>query len=134
MALKTCRSCEVEKDVSAFDKNPTGTFGVRGTCKECRRSNKERTRRYNIKAKYGITLEQFLEMYDEQDGRCKICSSEIEMYATRDKVHDVANIDHCHETGRIRGLLCNFCNTALGKFKDSPELLIKAAEYIRNYR
>jgi len=134
MALKTCRSCGTEKEISEFSKNPTGTHGVRGTCKECRRSNRERTRRHNIKSKYGITLEDFIEMYEAQDGCCKICASEIEMYATRDRVHDVANIDHCHETGKIRGLLCNFCNTALGKFKDSPELLIKAANYIRNYR
>jgi hypothetical protein len=123
----------VEKQVSMFAKNPTGTFGVRGTCKVCRGADKFKIRRQNIKAKYGITMEQFVEMYENQNGLCKICDSEMEMFSTRDRMHDIANIDHCHETGKVRALLCNFCNTALGKFKDSAELLIKASEYVKKY-
>ena len=134
MALKVCRTCKQEKPISKFDKNPTGSHGVRGTCRECRCGNRERTRRHNIKAKYGITLNDFMKMYENQDGRCAICNKEIEVYATRDRMTDIANIDHCHETGKIRSLLCNHCNTGLGKFMDDPDLLIKAAEYLNKYR
>ena len=123
----------MEKQVSMFAKNPTGTFGVRGTCKVCRGADKFKIRRQNIKAKYGITMEQFVEMYESQNGLCKICDSEMEMFSSRDRMHDIANIDHCHKTGKVRALLCNFRNTALGKFKDSAELLIKASEYVKEY-
>jgi hypothetical protein len=134
MALKTCRTCEEEKDTSLFDKNPTGTFGVRGTCKACRGSHKERKRMHNIKSKYGITLEDFMEMYTDQDGCCAICNREVEVFATQDKLMQIANIDHCHTTGKVRGLLCNHCNTGLGKFMDDPDLLIQAANYLNTYR
>jgi len=134
MALKTCRTCSEEKEVSEFAKNPTGTYGVRGTCKACRTSNRERTRRHNIKNKYGITLEDFMIMYDNQEGCCSICNKEIEVYAIRSKLNSVANIDHCHVTGKVRSLLCNHCNTGLGKFLDNPALLIKAADYLYKYQ
>ena len=133
MALKTCRACEQEKEISKFDKNPTGIHGVRGTCRECRGSNKERTKRHNIKAKYGIVLKDFMTMYENQGGCCAICNKEMELYATRDKVADVANIDHCHVTNKVRALLCNHCNTGLGKFMESTDLLLKAVNYLNNY-
>ena len=133
MALKTCRTCKQEKEIPLFDKNPTGVHGVRGTCRECRSSNKKRTKRYNIRAKYGISLNEFMDMYESQDGCCAICNKEIEIYATRDKAYEVANIDHCHKTNKIRALLCNHCNTGLGKFMDRADLLMKAVEYLNKY-
>jgi hypothetical protein len=134
MALKTCRTCKETKPIEEFGKNPTGTFGVRGTCKVCRASNRERTRGYNIKSKYGITLEELVIMYNNQDGCCSICDKEMDLYNECAKRADIANIDHCHETGKIRALLCNHCNTGLGKFMDDPELLLKAADYLNYYR
>ena len=134
MATKVCRTCKVEKEVSMFAKNPTGTFGVRGTCKVCRGADKFKIRRQNIKAKYGITMEQFVKMYENQNGLCKICDREMEMFSTRDRMHDIANIDHCHKTKEIRALLCNYCNTGLGKFMDDADLLVKASNYLKKYQ
>lgn len=135
MALKkTCKTCGETKPVGDFFKNPTGVHGVRGTCKVCRTSNKKNIKRQNIKNKYGITLDDFIAMYEQQDGRCAICDKEVEVYTTRDKVNEAANIDHCHVTGQVRAILCNHCNTGLGKFLDSPELLLKAAAYLTKYQ
>lgn len=134
MAIKLCRICKIEKEVSLFDKNPTGTFGVRGTCKVCRGADKFKIRRQNIKSKYGITIDEFLEMYENQKGLCKICDREMEIFSTRDKMHYIANIDHCHKTKKIRALLCNYCNTGLGKFMEDADLLKKASEYLEQHQ
>jgi len=80
-------------------------------------------KRANLKAKYGITYETFLEMHKEQKGLCAICGQEEK--AERDLA-----VDHCHTTGRVRALLCTTCNIALGGFKDDPQLLLNARDYI----
>lgn len=74
---------------------------------------------------YGIEPSDFLDMLAMQNGRCAICGHE-----------DLTNrsffpvVDHCHETGRVRGLLCMNCNQGLGKFKDSPDRLFSAIAYL----
>jgi hypothetical protein len=75
--------------------------------------------------KYGVTKEYLIELYQKQDGKCKICN---EVPSTQRGLH----VDHCHESGKVRGLLCHGCNVALGSFKDDPNLLNKAIEYIRS--
>lgn len=79
-----------------------------------------------LKESFGITMDQYMEMKNAQDGKCAICGKE-EKGSTR-----VSHlfVDHCHNTGTIRGLLCNNCNFGLGHFKDSVELLLKAASYL----
>lgn len=73
----------------------------------------------SIKFLYGLSYDKYEDLVEQQNGCCAICDK-----AT------VLNIDHNHETGEIRGLLCNHCNLGLGLFKDSPILLIKASEYL----
>lgn len=75
-----------------------------------------------IKRKYGITWDEFIQMYETQEGLCAICKSEEE--------GRMLSIDHCHETRKVRGLLCGTCNRALGLFKDDPEILQAAKEYV----
>lgn len=72
---------------------------------------------------YNITPEQFLVLLDKQEGKCAICSREGG-YAL--------HVDHCHKTGTVRGLLCNGCNTGLGKFGDSVKGLEKAIAYLKS--
>ena len=79
------------------------------------------------KRKYGITLDDYNRMFAEQEGRCAIC-----------KTHQCATgrvlaVDHDHVTGKVRGLLCQACNTAIGKLNDDPELIHKAAEYVASH-
>jgi hypothetical protein len=76
-----------------------------------------------MKSKYGITLEDYNQMYDLQSGVCKICG-QAETNGKR------IAIDHNHITGKVRGLLCNHCNIGLGKFFDNPQLLQSAINYL----
>jgi len=75
--------------------------------------------------KYGITADEFKQMFETQQGKCSICSEEPK---TKRGLH----VDHDHETGKVRGLLCHGCNVALGSFKDDVTLLNKAIEYLRS--
>lgn len=78
---------------------------------------------------YNLSWKTFLEMHAVQGGKCKICSVEI-LPINTGRGNKTANVDHCHTTGRIRGLLCNSCNRALGLLKEDSEILRKAARYL----
>jgi hypothetical protein len=85
-------------------------------------------KRRNLKSLYGITLENYSEMYKLQEGKCSIC---LEFYSeTSDFRTKVLHVDHCHNTGRVRGLLCHKCNKALGLFKDNVDTLKRAIEFV----
>src|SRR5690349_20464048 len=73
-------------------------------------------RRWNLKAKFGITPEQVDAMLAEQGGGCAICGSKV----SKTKISDRFHIDHDHKTNRVRGLLCNHCNVAIGMANDDP--------------
>lgn len=84
--------------------------------------------------KYGLTPCQYDAMHKAQDGVCAICKQpELAPTALGDRTRLLA-VDHCHSTGKVRGLLCHACNKALGAFRDSPESLRAAAEYIERHR
>jgi hypothetical protein len=74
---------------------------------------------YLLRKHFGISLEQYNIMVEDQGGRCAICGEESQLH-----------VDHDHETTEVRGLLCNNCNNGLGRFLDRPDLLRKAAEYL----
>jgi hypothetical protein len=76
---------------------------------------------------FGLSLDDYERMLAEQGGVCALCGSP----PGNDLRTRHLAVDHCHETGRIRGLLCGGCNRALGFFKDDPELLDRAAAYLR---
>ena len=76
-------------------------------------------KRWRLKKRYGMSVDAWDSMYQEQNGLCKIC-----------KASPVQHTDHCHTTGKIRGLLCHKCNAGLGMFNDDPELFTKAIAYL----
>ncbi len=84
---------------------------------------------HSLKRRYGITLETYEQMLEDQDHLCKVCGSEGFPLAEHHKAKLV--VDHCHETGKIRGLLCHNCNRALGLFRDSTLTLTRAIEYLK---
>lgn len=94
--------------------------------KQKRNRNPEKRRAYDLKIDYGMTVDEYEVMRIVQNYRCAICgkNEEAERYG---KLH----IDHDHETGKVRGLLCTACNHGLGRFEDSPERLEIAADYLR---
>lgn len=90
---------------------------------------KRRDFRAKLKSRYDLSLEDFEHMLALQDGVCAICKR-----PENDKYKRRLSVDHDHETGKIRGLLCHMCNTALGKLNDDPELFSSAARYLRLHR
>ena len=71
-------------------------------------------------------------MYSDQQGLCQICQKQ-ETHEYRNERPGYLAVDHDHKTGRVRGLLCFSCNTALGKFDDDPERLMRAAQYLQKH-
>lgn len=86
-------------------------------------------RKYNLR-KYGLTIEQYDRMLEEQKGLCYLCSTNI----ARTNGNKNLGVDHCHKTGKVRKLLCAKCNTGLGVFNDNVELMQKAIAYVKNYQ
>lgn len=83
-----------------------------------------------LKRNYGITHSQYQEMLKEQDSKCFLCDGPgFLMDKAKHKLNLV--VDHCHTTGKVRGLLCHNCNRALGLFKDNQEVLLKAVDYLK---
>lgn len=80
-----------------------------------------------IRRQYGITLGDYEQMLVEQDFKCAICGNEDEVEGRR------LAIDHCHDSGEVRGLLCGKCNRGLGLFYDNEDLLQNAIQYLNKY-
>lgn len=76
----------------------------------------------NLRYRYGIELEEYEQMLEDQGGTCYICDNPPGKYRL--------SVDHCHESGTVRGLLCHDCNHGLGKFKDNIGLLFRAIKYL----
>lgn len=85
----------------------------------------KRHRKYCLMQNYGITEEQYTKMLEAQNGCCAICGTDKPTGKWK-----VFAVDHNHETGQVRELLCNECNRGIGLLKDSPDRLIKAARYL----
>lgn len=96
--------------------------------REYRKKNPEKIavneRRKNLKFRYGITIEQYDKILDKQNSSCGIC------HQHEDTLNKRLVVDHCHTTGKVRGLLCPSCNRGLGLLKDSDEVLFQAIAYL----
>jgi Autographiviridae endonuclease VII len=130
--VKHCPGCRQAKAVDAFSRDRCRPDGRQVYCKECNRAHRARRRpenrldrRRRLLAPYGLTPAQFAALLERQHGGCALCGQLI-----GDGTGRSLHVDHDHETGRIRGLLCAGCNTALGKFGDDPRRLRAAAEYL----
>jgi len=88
--------------------------------------SKLKAKEYRLKKDYGITMEQYNQMLINQKECCAICNKH------QNQLKKKLDIDHNHETGKIRGLLCNPCNQAIGLLKDNSELLQSAINYLKS--
>ncbi|MFC8078689.1 endonuclease VII domain-containing protein [Streptomyces sp. NPDC057307] len=113
---KRCPQCGEVKSYAEWELNPTSSDGYASYCKLCRA---QRNQESYFKRKYGITMAERDEMISSQMGICVICLSA-----------PAAHVDHCHETGRVRGVLCFNCNSAIGKLGDDPDTLRRAIAYL----
>lgn len=133
---KYCPDCGEDLLLSEFYNSRSTGSGKTAYCKEhqtartnvWRKNNRARVLELQkecvIRTQYGLSMKEYNDLLSTQRGLCAIC----------ERPERVANrrlaIDHCHTTGRVRGLLCRSCNVSLGNFNDSVELLQKAIEYI----
>lgn len=132
--MKICRKCQIEKPLSDYHNLTKSKDGKRNICKSCiSLSQKQHFQKHhgkikdkNLKRVYGISLQQFNEMLEKQDRKCGICENDLDGKL-------LTHIDHCHTTGKIRAILCHYCNTGLGLFKESPDLLAKATKYLKKH-
>ena len=93
-----------------------------------------RNKKYKLKKRYGLTLNDLNKMITDQRGVCAICRQpEIAVDHRAGKIKELA-IDHNHTTGKIRGLLCSRCNTAIGLLRDSIELCRCVDYYLCQYK
>jgi hypothetical protein len=113
---KFCRSCGEIEPHSEWHRNATASDGLPTSCKACR-ANKGRAG--HLKRQYGITEAERDELIASQAGVCCICLAA-----------PAAHVDHCHKTGRVRGVLCFNCNSGLGLLRDDPEAMYRAADYL----
>jgi hypothetical protein len=90
-------------------------------------SGKRSYRNSELTKKYGITLDQFEKLLESQGGACAICGTK------EPKGRGSFNVDHDHDSGKVRSLLCHHCNTGLGAFRDDARILAKAAAYLQNH-
>lgn len=82
----------------------------------------------------GITPQKYKELCDAQNNLCALCGKPERALANHGKRVRGLCVDHCHETGILRGLLCSSCNIGIGNLKHDPELLRRAIEYLEKYR
>lgn len=138
MESKQCIDCgatlPLKKFVAYINR---GKQRYRPYCKACRNirerdmynrrgreSQRLRVFRHKCK-KYGTDLETVMDTYEQQAGRCAICGTDIKRPPCKS-----THLDHCHDTGKFRGLLCINCNLGLGHWKDNIATLQKAIEYL----
>ena len=147
-----CTSCIQEKALSEFKSSKTAKRGHRAVCKECDSLLNEKWRKdnaaykqqqdkewkeanpdkvlfsyfkYNLKRNFGITVEDYASILESQDNRCAICGTEQCTTGRR------LAVDHDHDTGVIRGLLCQACNTGIGKLNEDVQILERAIHYLK---
>ena len=96
--------------------------------KEWAKNNKQRIRDTKLKVKFGITLKEKEQLFEDQGKCCAICK------ATQNNKNRDWDVDHCHDTGAVRGVLCSNCNRGLGLFQDSPEYLLNAHTYLNKWK
>jgi cytochrome c peroxidase len=120
-----CRACHNSMQREKYSSSPLEK--VKRQIRAGRRKDRDPLvqRRAELKRLYGITLEDYADMFSKQNGVCAICKEEC---TTKKSL----SVDHSHKTGKVRGLLCNGCNTSLGRFKDDVVVLKAAIKYLED--
>lgn len=147
---KPCKKCNREFPITYFVKHKTSKEGYSHICKSCQRKYNKQYRKLNkvsirlnkskeyrlnrnkylereLVRKYGINLIQYNEILKDQNSCCNICR------IPQSQCLRAFDVDHCHSTNKVRGLLCNLCNIGLGSFRDNVEYLGNAISYLNKY-
>lgn len=123
--MKTCTKCNEVKDVTDFYMN--GRWR-QGACKVCHSKQSQiKAQKNHLRRKYNLSLDEYQTKLENQKYCCSLCGK------TQEEEKSALCVDHDHTTGKVRDLLCRVCNRALGLFKDDPQLLRKAADYLERH-
>ena len=129
---KICKNCKISKDINSFCIANNNKDGYQD-CKKFYLKHREEILKYH-KNSYGLTFEEYNQMLESQNGVCAICGKEETDTDWRsDKVKQLA-VDHNHETGKVRALLCGKCNKAIGLLKDNIQLFQATIDYLNKYK
>lgn len=118
-----CRSCTKAAAIKSHKDNPDRT---KANSKRWRKKMKDLLPEYSRRNRFGLPFGTYAQMLANQNGGCAICGA-----APPDG--KPLEVDHCHETGKVRSLLCTLCNKGLGCFRDNPKLLDKAKDYLQTH-
>lgn len=150
--MQVCGKCSTPKPLEQFWRNRRRKNGRCSVCIECRSTQNQKryaenrasileadrnryhkdpskSREKHLKRKYGITIEDYNKLKTKQGCRCAVCNSHESI-----EKNGVFQVDHCHETGAVRGLLCVRCNFMIGYSRDNHETLRSAADYLESCR
>ncbi len=147
---KHCPRCQQTFPLAAFSKSKRNVSGYQSYCKACmyerlkewsalpgkkahlaarlreqRAKDPERFRDYDLRSTRGVPPGTYQRMYEEQQGKCAICQTS-KLQAGKYRLH----LDHCHETGIIRGLLCHNCNVGIGNLRHDEKIIRAAIDYL----
>lgn len=138
---KTCNNCSKTKPVSEFYEKPRkadyseSLAGYSSQCKDCDKSarqlyvvdNKDQCKKsdraYYLKNNYNLSIDDYNQLFNSQDGKCKTCETH------QSELNRPLCVDHNHDTGKVRGLLCNNCNRAFGLLKENVKTLTNLITY-----
>ena len=130
--MRCCARCGIEQTHENTTRDKRAKNGLRSICKECagkeRKGLKTYYREHHLMSKYGISEVEYEEMAAAQDHRCRICKIESK-YVEYGKLA----VDHDHDTGEVRGLLCKKCNQAIGLLQDRSDFCEAAGTYLKEY-
>lgn len=136
-----CQVCQTGKPLSAFGKSRSGKFGRSYKCKPCKvKLETSSTRiyaankpKYDTVDPYGLKQSDKQNMLNNQNGKCANKKCENEISVTRNDPN-IAHVDHCHITNKVRELLCKRCNIALGLLKEDKNRIDGLSEYIQKHK
>lgn len=134
---RLCNACGVEKPNREFWRSSISRTGLMANCADCTAATNRNShatskgrgkhRARHLQICFGITVEQYNELLADQSGGCGICGRTA---AEVDPRQELA-VDHCHKTGKVRGILCKHCNFAIGRLGDDIDGLLRALTYLR---
>ena len=133
--MKKCSKCKEIKQLNEFHNSKNGKLKVHHYCKMCHSGyrkqkyvyNKSKCRDAQLKSKYNLTELELNKMFIAQDKKCMICKNQYSSASRQSGLQ----VDHCHRTGKVRGLLCSNCNIGLGMFKDNIHILESSILYLK---